>query len=85
MDVKEKRIKSLTLKWQRAYGANKLRLSSLLYREYYTYRFDSAMHYAQQEEVIARQMNDKKAVEKAKNHTAMLYAIGGYYSEGEKL
>lgn len=85
MDVKEKRIKSLTLKWQRAYGANKLRLSSLLYREYYTYRFDSAMHYAQQEEVIARQINDKKAVEKAKNHTAMLYAIGGYYSEGEKL
>lgn len=85
MDVKEKRIKGLTWQWQGASDTARLRLSTQLYREYYTYRFDSAMYYARQEEAVARRLGDKKAIDRARTHTALLFAIGGYYSEAEHL
>jgi Flp pilus assembly protein TadD len=85
MNVKEKRLKTLTQQYLRADDSLRLRLSTQLFHEYYTYRFDSAMHYTLLEQSLARQMGDKRALDRAKMHTAMIFTIGGYYSEAERL
>lgn len=66
-------------------GQQRLEVLDKLYMEYYTYQFDSAMHYARQEADLARQLNNEKALHKAQRHLALLFAIGGYYSEAENL
>lgn len=84
MDVKEQHIRQLTLRLEKAPAPEKLTLATRLYREYYTYRFDSAMHYARLEAAIAHGLGNIRAERIAGIHLAMLYAIGGYYSEGER-
>lgn len=85
MDVKEKKIRKLQQQYSVARGIQKLSLASELYKEYYTYRFDSAMAYANRERAIATRLNEKRDERLSQTHLAMLYAIGGYYSEAEKL
>lgn len=83
--VKEHRIRKLTRLFHYAAPARRLEISTKLYQEYYTYRFDSAMYYVRQEQKIARSLGDKSAERRAQRHLAMLFAIGGYYSEAETL
>ncbi len=84
-DVKEKRILKLKRTLPYSTLAQQQRLAQRLYMEYYTYHFDSAMHYARLEHQLAMQRADKKAETRAQTHLAMLFAIGGYYSEAERV
>lgn len=85
MDIKEQRIKKLTSEFRSADPQRKLELSTSLYQEYYTYRFDSAMQYARREAEIAQSLGNGKAERLGRIHIAYLLTIGGYYSEAEKL
>lgn len=85
IEVKEQKINSLKRQYQYATPSRQLAITQQLYQEYYTYRFDSAMHYAQQERILAQQLKDKSAFIKAQNHLSLVFATGGYYSEAQNL
>lgn len=85
MDIKENRIKKLTHEFHVASPAKKLQLSSKLYKEYYTYQFDSAMYYVRQNEALARRLGNAKAERMAQINFAYLLTVGGFYSQAEKM
>ena len=61
----------------------KLRFTDLIYEEYLTYRYDSAMVYAEREKDLAISLGDSYYQKLAIIHRALLYARGGYYAEAE--
>jgi hypothetical protein len=83
--VKEQRIRNIKRHFANASPTLQQKLAQRLYMEYYTYHFDSAMHYARLEHQLAVQRADKRAETRAQTHLAMLFAIGGYYSQSERL
>lgn len=85
MDIKEQKIRELTTDFSVADPARKLDLAARLYREYYTYQFDSAMQYIRCEESLARKLKNGKAERMAQINHAYLLTVGGYYSQAEKL
>lgn len=85
MDIKETRIRRLTREMKNRDARKRLDVAGKLFWEYYTYRFDSAMHYARQEAAIARSLEDASAGTVAELHLAHVYALGGYYSQAEAL
>lgn len=85
MARKEQRLREVNRQLDRARGEQRLAVLEKLYWEYYTYRFDSAMSYARQEEALARRLGNERELYQAQRHIAMLFVIGGYYSEAEKM
>lgn len=85
MDIKENRIRRLTQEMKGRDDRRRLTVAGKLFWEYYTYRFDSAMHYAHREADLARELHDVSALSVAKSHLALVYALGGYYSQAEAL
>lgn len=85
MDIKESRIRHLTWQMKSRDDRRRLAVAGKLFWEYYTYRFDSAMHYARQEAAIAHRLDDVSAGCIARSHLALVYALGGYYSQAEAL
>lgn len=63
--------------------ALKLTLIERMYKEYYTFRFDSAMSYANREYEMAVRTGNKYYKSLAEIHRALLLAINGCYSEAE--
>lgn len=82
---KERNIQRVKNTLSNTHGEKRFDVLEKLYWEYYTYQFDSAMHYARQEAELARQLGNERILHKAQRHLALLFAIGGYYSEAEML
>ena len=61
----------------------KLKLYNQLYEEYLTYRYDSAMVYAQKGYKLAKQIGHQYYIDKFLINTTLLNARGGFYSEAE--
>ena len=64
---------------------NQLRLYNQIYREYYTYRYDSAMTYAKKGYQLAVQLQDDYFVNLNKISRAAVLSTGGFYSQAEDL
>lgn len=62
----------------------RLQLYNALYREYYTYRFDSAMVYADRMAALAATPYNSHYALLAKIHRALLLATSGLYSQAEQ-
>lgn len=62
----------------------RLDLCNKLYEEYYTYRFDSAMAYADKMGALAAQPYNRYYAQLAKIHRALLLATSGLYSQSEQ-
>lgn len=63
-------------------GKAKLNITDSLYKEYFTFRYDSAMAWAEREKNLAERMGDDYYRQLAIIHQAYLCALGGYYAEG---
>lgn len=61
----------------------KLKLYNQLYEEYLTYRYDSAMVYAQKGYKLAKRIGNQYYIDKFLINTTLLNARGGFYSEAE--
>ena len=64
---------------------NQLRLYNQIYREYYTYRYDSAMTYAKKGYQLAAQLQDDYFINLNKINRAAVLSTGGFYSQAEDL
>lgn len=64
---------------------NQLRLYNQIYREYYTYRYDSAMTYAKKGYELAVQLQDDYFINLNKINRAAVLSTGGFYSQAEDL
>ena len=64
---------------------NQLRLYNQIYREYYTYRYDSAMTYAKKGFQLAVQLQDDYFINLNKINRAAVLSTGGFYSQAEDL
>lgn len=64
---------------------NQLSLYNQIYREYYTYRYDSAMTYAKKGYQLAVQLQDDYFVNLNKINRAAVLSTGGFYSQAEDL
>ena len=64
-------------------GKAKLHITDSLYKEYFTFRYDSAMAWAEREKNLAERLGDDYYRQLAIIHQAYLCALGGYYAEGE--
>lgn len=64
-------------------GTTKLQITDSLYKEYYTFRYDSAMAWAEREKNLAERLGDDYYRQLAIIHQTYLCALGGYYAEGE--
>ena len=64
---------------------NQLRLYNQIYREYYTYRYDSAMTYAKKGYQLAEQLQDDYFINLNKINRAAVLSTGGFYSQAEDL
>ena len=64
-------------------GKAKLHITDSLYKEYFTFRYDSAMAWAEREKNLAARLGDDYYRQLAIIHQAYLCALGGYYAEGE--
>jgi cell division protein FtsB len=79
---KEQRIDSLRRLLNVAPGdAERLRLTDDLYRETYTYSFDSAMHYARLQQQVADRMGHPVGQALSRIHQSVLLSTSGYFSE----
>lgn len=85
-EQKEEKIKQLKLKLRIA-DSNTLRLSILntIYREYYTYRYDSAMVYANRGLSLALSYNNTYYATLNRINRAAVLSTGGFYSQAETL
>lgn len=82
MNVKEARIDSLRKLIQPGTEINeRYRINHLIYKEYSTYRYDSAMHYVQRNKDIAARLNCDKYKDETTIATAILLATTGIYRE----
>lgn len=66
-------------------GHRKLLLYNQIYREYYTYRYDSAMTYARKGYQLAVQLKDTYYINLNKINRAAVLSTGGFYSQAEDL
>ena len=62
-----------------------LQLYNQIYREYYTYRYDSAMTYAKRGWELANQLHDAYYINLNKINRAAVLSTGGFYSQAEDL
>lgn len=86
--TQRKEAKLLRLKKQLYMTSDKrsqLRLYNQIYREYYTYRYDSAMTYAKKGYQLAVQLQDDYFVNLNKINRAAVLSTGGFYSQAEDL
>lgn len=85
-EQKEEKIKQLKLKLRIA-DSNTSRLSILntIYREYYTYRYDSAMVYANRGLSLALSDNNTYYATLNRINRAAVLSTGGFYSQAETL
>lgn len=86
--TQRKEAKLLRLKKQLHMTSDKRRQLSLynqIYREYYTYRYDSAMTYAKKGYQLAAQLQDDYFVNLNKINRAAVLSTGGFYSQAEDL
>ena len=63
----------------------RLSLYNQIYREYYTYRYDSAMVYAKRGLQLADQLHDDYYINLNKINRAAVLSTGGFYSQAEDL
>lgn len=63
----------------------RLNLYNQIYREYYTYRYDSAMVYAKRGLQLAEQLHDDYYINLNKINRAAVLSTGGFYSQAEDL
>lgn len=86
--TQRKEAKLLRLKKQLYTTSDKrsqLSLYNQIYREYYTYRYDSAMTYAKKGYQLAVQLQDDYFVNLNKINRAAVLSTGGFYSQAEDL
>lgn len=86
--AQRKEQKLLRLKKQVRMTSNKLQhlnLYNQIYREYYTYRYDSAMTYAKMGYQLAEQLHDEYYIDLNKINRAAVLSTGGFYSQAEDL
>lgn len=85
-EQKEEKIKQLKIKLRMAHNNDK-RLSILdaIYREYYTYNYDSAMVYANRGLALALTDNNTYFATLNRINRAAVLSTGGFYSQAETL
>lgn len=86
--TQRKEAKLLRLKKQLHMTSDKrsqLSLYNQIYREYYTYRYDSAMTYAKKGYELAVQLQDDYFINLNKINRAAVLSTGGFYSQAEDL
>ena len=85
-EQKEEKIKQLKIKLRMAHNNDK-RLSILdaIYREYYTYNYDSAMVYVNRGLSLALSDNNTYYVTLNRINRAAVLSTGGFYSQAETL
>ena len=83
---KEKKLIRMKKKLNLASGKReRLSLYNQIYREYYTYRYDSAMVYANRGLQLAEQLHDDYYINLNKINRAAVLSTGGFYSQAEDL
>lgn len=79
---KEARIDSLKhLLYPSMDNNERFRIYNAIYEEYYTYRFDSAMHYVDREEEVAIKLSNPAYRNLSIVHRSVLLSTSGYFSE----
>ena len=83
---KEKKLIRMKKKLNLTSGKReRLSLYNQIYREYYTYRYDSAMVYANRGLQLAEQLHDDYFINLNKINRAAVLSTGGFYSQAEDL
>ena len=83
---KEKKLIRMKKKLNLTSGKReRLSLYNQIYREYYTYRYDSAMVYAKRGLQLAEQLHDDYYINLNKINRAAVLSTGGFYSQAEDL
>lgn len=83
---KEKKLMRMKKKLNLTSGKReRLSLYNQIYREYYTYRYDSAMVYAKRGLQLAEQLHDDYYINLNKINRAAVLSTGGFYSQAEDL
>ena len=83
---KEKKLIRMKKKLNLTSGKReRLSLYNQIYREYYTYRYDSAMVYAKRGLQLAEQLHDDYYITLNKINRAAVLSTGGFYSQAEDL
>ena len=83
---KEKKLIRMKKKLNLTSGKReRLSLYNQIYREYYTYRYDSAMVYAKRGLQLAEQLHDDYYLNLNKINRAAVLSTGGFYSQAEDL
>ena len=83
---KEKKLMRMKKKLNLTSGKReRLNLYNQIYREYYTYRYDSAMVYANRGLQLAEQLHDTYYINLNKINRAAVLSTGGFYSQAEDL
>lgn len=83
---KEKKLIRMKKKLNLTSGKReRLSLYNQIYREYYTYRYDSAMVYANRGLQLAEQLHDDYYINLNKINRAAVLSTGGFYSQAEDL
>lgn len=83
---KEKKLIRMKKKLNLTSGKReRLSLYNQIYREYYTYRYDSAMVYAKRGLQLAEQLHDNYYINLNKINRAAVLSTGGFYSQAEDL
>lgn len=85
-EQKEEKIKQLKIKLRIAENKNsRLSILNAIYREYYTYRYDSAMVYANRGLALALSYNNTYYATLNRINRAAVLSTGGFYSQAETL
>ena len=85
-EQKEEKIKQLKIKLRIAENNNsRLSILNAIYREYYTYRYDSAMVYANRGLALALSDNNTYYAILNRINRAAVLSTGGFYSQAETL
>ena len=85
-EQKEENIKQLKIKLRIAENNNsRLSILNTIYREYYTYRYDSAMVYANRGLALALSDNNTYYATLNRINRAAVLSTGGFYSQAETL
>lgn len=85
-EQKEEKIKQLKIKLRIAENNNaRLSILNAIYREYYTYRYDSAMVYANRGLTLALSDNNTYYATLNRINRAAVLSTGGFYSQAETL
>lgn len=83
---KEKKIDQLKLKLRTAENnTQRLALLNSIYREYYTYHYDSAMVYVNRGLALSENENNTYYITLNKINRAAVLSTGGFYSQSEEL